>query len=415
MQVAVIGAGISGLAAANLLKEKGIGAVVYESKAEPGGLIRCTTEKGNLFHRVGGHVFNTKNAQVNEWFWNKFNKEREFIRADRNAKIWMDGKQIGYPIENHIYQLPDQYIPQIIKEILEIFKSSRKSSNFGEFLQNNFGKTLYELYFKPYNIKIWKYNLSEVPLPWLDGKLPMPDAKDLLQKNITREGDKEMVHNHFFYPQKNGSSFIANRLAKHLNIQYNCSINSIEQTAKGWRINNKNYTHVIYTGDVRELNKKIDTQNATIKQQTAAVTDLPSNGTSNVLCFIDSGDLSWLYIPSPELQCHRIIYTGNFSAHNNTGSRPTCTIEFSGKVSEEEIKKQIKHLPGNPSPIAFNYEPNSYVIQRHDTREKITKLQNSLNAQNFYLVGRFAEWEYYNMDMAIASAIATINKLQISE
>ena len=224
-----------------------------------------------------------------------------------------------------------------------------------------------------------------------------------------------MVHNHFFYPQKNGSSFIANRLAKNLNIQYNCSINSIEQTAKGWRINNKNYSHVIYTGDVRELNKKIDTQNATIKQQTAAVTDLPSNGTRNVLCFIDSGDLSWLYIPSPELQCHRIIYTGNFSAHNNTGSRPTCTIEFSGKVSEKEIKKQIKHLPGNPSPIAFNYEPNSYVIQRHDTREKITKLQNSLNAQNFYLVGRFAEWEYYNMDMAIASAIATINKLQKSE
>jgi protoporphyrinogen oxidase len=66
MQVAIIGAGISGLAATNLLKEKGIGAVVYESKAEPGGLIRCTTEKGNLFHRVGGHVFNTKNAQVNE-------------------------------------------------------------------------------------------------------------------------------------------------------------------------------------------------------------------------------------------------------------------------------------------------------------------------------------------------------------
>lgn len=150
MQVAIIGAGISGLAAANLLKEKGINAVIYESKAEPGGLIRCTTEAGNLFHRVGGHVFNTKNVQVNEWFWNKFNKEQEFIRADRNAKIWMDGKQIGYPIENHIYQLPDQYIPQIIEEILEIFKSSRKSSNFGEFLQNNFGKTLYELYFKPY-------------------------------------------------------------------------------------------------------------------------------------------------------------------------------------------------------------------------------------------------------------------------
>ncbi|MEJ7682717.1 MAG: hypothetical protein WKG06_33635 [Segetibacter sp.] len=33
---------------------------------------------------------------------------------------------------------------------------------------------LYQLYFGPYNSKIWNTDISKVPLEWLDGKLPMP-------------------------------------------------------------------------------------------------------------------------------------------------------------------------------------------------------------------------------------------------
>ena len=56
----VIGAGISGLSVANMLQERGEEVVVYERDSRPGGMIKCDIAKGCLFHRTGGHVFNTK-------------------------------------------------------------------------------------------------------------------------------------------------------------------------------------------------------------------------------------------------------------------------------------------------------------------------------------------------------------------
>ena len=68
MKICVIGSGISGLSVANMLN-KTHDVTVYEKHQQIGGLIKCTREDGNLFHRVGGHVFNSKNQEVLDWFW----------------------------------------------------------------------------------------------------------------------------------------------------------------------------------------------------------------------------------------------------------------------------------------------------------------------------------------------------------
>ena len=63
MKYAVIGAGVSGLSMAGMLLKKGHEVVVYERDSRPGGLIKCTEVQGNLYHRVGGHVFNSGRKQ----------------------------------------------------------------------------------------------------------------------------------------------------------------------------------------------------------------------------------------------------------------------------------------------------------------------------------------------------------------
>ena len=102
-RIAIIGAGISGLTVAQLLKKRHE-VVVFEKEATPGGLIRCRRVNGNLFHICGGHVFNSKREDVLDWFWSKFERSEEFTRADRNSVVFMEnGKKIPYPIENHMY------------------------------------------------------------------------------------------------------------------------------------------------------------------------------------------------------------------------------------------------------------------------------------------------------------------------
>jgi protoporphyrinogen oxidase len=411
-KVVVIGSGISGLSICRMLSDQ-YDVEIVEKDEKFGGLIKCERIGGNLFHRVGGHVFNSRNQVVLDWFWNHFDKEKDFLSARRNAKIRMNEQLVGYPIENYLYQLPAEQLKPIVNELIDKLSDEKLGiadySNFKDFLIGNFGEELYKLYFGPYNTKIWNADLAEVPLHWLDGKLPMPKLREVLLSNILKNEESAMVHSTFYYPRKDGSQFIANRLSEGLTINCSYQVKSIEYIKKkGLSINkeNKIVDSIVYCGDVRQLHTIIHIADDALQLAMKNVTDLVSNGTSNVLCETDDNDISWLYLPEEKFKAHRIIYTGNFSETNNQGSkRKTCVVEFSGKQEKSEMLKELSNLPGSLKALAFNYEPNSYIIQNHNTRENISLLKSLLKPYRIFLLGRFAEWEYYNMDKCIEAAM----------
>jgi protoporphyrinogen oxidase len=415
MKIAVIGTGISGLSIANMLnKEHEV--VLFEKEKKAGGLIKCDRINDCLFHKVGGHVFNSRNNDVLDWFWSHFDKENEFVKATRNAKVFFDNSIIGYPIENYLYLLNKDIVKNVIKELLELQTKTKISpfdyANFEDFLLGTFGETLYEIYFKPYNLKIWKTDLSTVSMQWLEGKLPMPLLQEIIENNFFRKEENEMVHSSFFYPKINGSQFIVDRLKENLNIITDNRVNEIKSVSSKLRINDADFDKLVYCGDIRQLppymKQLLIDENIDVKY----LEKLRSNGTSNLFCETDDSDISWLYIPEAFTSAHRIIYTGNFSDTNNRGSeRKTCVVEFSGKVSLEEMKEEIKKLPGNLTSITHNYEPNSYVIQDHRTREVINTAKVIFEQNNIFLLGRFAEWEYYNMDKAVEAAFVVRDKI----
>ena len=156
--------------------------------------------------------------------------KKEFTNAPRNAKIEIKNSLIDYPIENHIYQLPEEISKKIISELLE--STEIDNSNFKNYLKTSFGKTLFELYFKPYNQKIWRKNLEKISLEWLKNKLPMPDKVDILLNNIYKKQESNMAHSTFYYPVKGGSQFIVDRLATDLNVKTNNKIDVIQKIDK---------------------------------------------------------------------------------------------------------------------------------------------------------------------------------------
>ena len=219
-KIAIIGGGISGLSIAHLLTSKYF-VKVFEKESKPGGLIKCDRVKGILYHRVGGHVFNSQREDVLNWFWNYFKQDYDFTKTIRNSIISMaNGITTGYPIENHVYMLEEKQVKRIIKDIIKNVKEGKKIPlNFEEFLISRFGKTLYEIYFKPYNQKIWKQDLKKIPLSWLKDKLPMPTPEEIIFNNFSHLKEMNMVHSSFYYPKHNGSQFIADKLAERVNIE----------------------------------------------------------------------------------------------------------------------------------------------------------------------------------------------------
>ena len=119
-KIAIIGAGISGLTSAHFLKGSN-DVTIFEKEERPGGLIKCKRVNGSLFHTCGGHVFNSKYNHVLDWFWSRFDREREFVKTERNSAVFMEnGLHVPYPIENHTYMLPDDMVKGMIENAEDI-------------------------------------------------------------------------------------------------------------------------------------------------------------------------------------------------------------------------------------------------------------------------------------------------------
>ena len=418
-KIAIIGAGVSGLSAAHFLKDK-YEVTVFEKEDRPGGLIKCRRVKGSLFHTCGGHVFNSKRQDVLDWFWSKFMRDEEFSKADRNSCVFMDKGDsslehidIPYPIENHMYLFDETIQKSFYKDLDEI--DSVKGVNakftdydsFGNFLRWRFGKTLYDLYFEPYNKKVWRRDLNSVPMSWMEGKLPMPTTQEMRENNANKVEEKAFVHSSFWYEKVNGSQFLADKLAEGLDIKYNTDITSLIYHEGKWNVNGTSFDKVIFCGNIKDLVKMVDGIN--VNEYKDSIEKLEYHGTTAVFCEIDKNPYSWIYQPSRKHESHRIICTGNFSKTNNSEDLPdnrmTATIEFTDAISYEEIIDNLSRIPLNPKYIDHKYNKYTYPIQDANTRQLIKNFKSSLKVFGLYFTGRFADWEYYNMDVAMGAAM----------
>ena len=424
-KIAIIGAGISGLSTAHFLNDRYQG-TVFEKDDRAGGLIKCRRVNGNLFHTCGGHVFNSKRQDVLDWFWSKFTREEEFTKADRNSCVFMDKDEnslmhdnIPYPIENHMYLFNEDIQKAFYEDLEEIDKVKGLNAkftdyeSFGDFLRWRFGKTLYNLYFEPYNKKVWRRDLTTVPMSWMEGKLPMPTTQEMRDNNANKVEEKAFVHATFWYEKMNGSQYIADKLAEGLNIVFNADVTSIEKAGKKWMVCGQEFDKVVFCGNIKDMVKAM--KGVDVSKYAADVEALEYHGTTAVFCEIDKNPYSWIYQPSRQHESHRIICTGNFSSTNNSENLPknriTATIEFTDEIKKDQILNNLKRIPLNPTYITHIYNKYTYPIQDMNTRSMIKELKSVLAPIGFYFTGRFADWEYYNMDVAIGAAMDLCKKI----
>ena len=424
-RIAVIGAGVSGMSAAHFLKDR-YDVTVFEKECRPGGLIKCRRVNGSLFHTCGGHVFNSRRQDVLDWFWSKFVREEEFSKADRNACVFMDKNgtslehdDIPYPIENHVYFFDEVVQKAFYEDLEEIDKVKGPDAvftdyeSFGDFLRWRFGKTLYKLYFQPYNEKVWRRDLTTVPMSWMEGKLPMPTTQEMRDNNAGKVEEKAFVHSSFWYEKINGSQYIADKLSEGLKIRYHADVSSLRFVDGHWIVCGEEFSKVVFCGNVKDMVNMIEGVDVTSFKK--PVDDLEYHGTTAVFCEIDNNPYSWIYQPSRGHESHRIICTGNFAGSNNGSSVPegriTATVEFTDEISREDILENLKRIPLNPKYLDHQFNRYTYPVQDANTRSMIKSLKSRLAPHGFYFTGRFADWEYYNMDVAIGAAMDMVKAM----
>src|SRR5215469_7983286 len=166
-KVAIIGAGPAGLTAAYLLSKEEVGVVVLE--ADPvyvGGISRTATYKGFHFD-VGGHRFFSKSKSVED-FWTEILPNDMLVRA-RSSRLFYEKKFYSYPLKP-IEALLKLGIFNSTLCVLSWFKSRlfpvRNPHNFEEWVSNQFGKRLFNTFFKSYTEKVWGMSCKEISADW---------------------------------------------------------------------------------------------------------------------------------------------------------------------------------------------------------------------------------------------------------
>ena len=83
----------------------------------------------------------------------------------------------------------------------------------------------------------------------------------------------------------------------------------------------------------------------------------------------------------------------------------SATVEFTDYISKNEILDNLTRIPFSPKYITHTHTQYTYPIQHIETKNMLAELKRQIEPHGLYLLGRFAEWEYYNMDVAMGAAI----------
>jgi UDP-galactopyranose mutase len=367
----IVGTGFAGSVLAHkLATEQSKRILMIEQRAHIGGnCFDYIDENGINVHKYGPHLFHTNNTKVYEYL-KQFTK---FENYEHMVLAYIDGKNVNIPFNfNTLYQLfSKEKAHTFEKALLEQFNLNEKipilelKKTPNEDLQY-LANYIYEKMFVNYTAKQWGVKPEEIDSA-VTARVPVFVGKD-----------NRYFHDTYQVIPTEGYSEIFEKMlsADNIKILLNTKFGEIcELKDNVIYYNGQEFKgNVIYTGPIDELfdykygtlaYRSIDLQFETVEKeyfQEAAVINYPNDYT---------------YTRITEFK------------HIHPVETPKTTI-LKEYPQEHIVGKNIRYYP------VFNDENNERYQRYFDLSQNISKLM---------LVGRLAEFKYYDMDDVIERAL----------
>ncbi|HEX8334080.1 MAG TPA: FAD-dependent oxidoreductase, partial [Segetibacter sp.] len=166
-KIAIIGAGPAGLTAAYILSKLKHDVVVFEKDPKyVGGISRTESYKGYNFD-IGGHRFFSKSKEVED-FWTEILGD-DLIDRPRSSRIYYNKKFFSYPLAA-MEALTKLGVIESGLCVASYMKAKafpvKNPKNFEDWVTNQFGKRLFNIFFKTYTEKVWGTPCREISADW---------------------------------------------------------------------------------------------------------------------------------------------------------------------------------------------------------------------------------------------------------
>ena len=410
-QVAILGAGIAGLSSGWLLQEQGIDFVILEMQSYIGGLAR-SFEWGGFFCDFAAHRFFTSNEKVLQELLNLIPMARHI----RRSRIFINGRWMRDPLD--VIELGVK-LP-IVKQ-LELFWSYALRNRdlpddcFENYVLRRYGRSLYQLFFKPYTEKLFGITGSQISVLWARQKVRLANPLDTFRENTKTK------FQYFYYPLRGGYGAIANALYEKIKekVQFEAKVLGFEQR-------DGKITNVIYEQGGKQHNMPDDFIISTLPlshtgQLLGHSFPLQYQKVDAVYLLINRplvSDYHWVYFIDEDICINRLVEFKNMSAVDTPAETSVLCAEvtqYHDDVVDKVIRDLIKVGMISRKDVLDTKvirEKFAYPVYNRDYDQAILNAQDTLGQySNLYMVGRAAEFRHREVDDNFAAATETIKKI----
>jgi protoporphyrinogen oxidase len=451
--VAIIGAGPAGLTAAYLLSKNNVDVTVLE--ADPvyvGGISRTATYKGFHFD-IGGHRFFSKSKAVED-FWSEILPDDMLVRP-RSSRIFYGGKFFAYPLKA-FEALTKLGVFKSILCLLSWFKARlfpvKNPNNFEDWVSNQFGKRLFNTFFKSYTEKVWGMSCKDISADWAAQRikgLSLGSAikNALLPQRQPKDKTKviKTLINSFKYPRK-GPGMMWEACAEKTKamggqIAMGAKVTgcAYDEATETWQLRYQDAQggvhtieaqHVISSAPMRELARGLMPPMS--ERAKAAAGSLKYRDFLTVMLILKERQMfddNWIYIHDPSVQVGRIQNFRSWSPEMVPDPDKACygleyfCFEHDGLWDSSDTdlielaKKELLQIglaqEGDVMDGCVVRQKKAYPVYDDDYAKHVATVRDEIEERypNLHLVGRNGMHKYNNQDHAMMTAMLCVENI----
>lgn len=440
MKVGIIGAGPAGITAAYQLSKAGIDVDIYEAGSSVGGLAK-TISLWDQHVDLGPHRFFSTDRRVNELWLEVVGKDYDMV--DRLTRIYYNKDFFNYPLRvgNALKNLgPIEAAHCMLSYFQQKIAPIKQDGSFEDWVVNQFGRHLFEIFFKTYSEKLWGITCKELDSDFASQRIKKLSLTEAIKNAVfSGKGNKhKTLVDKFAYPHE-GSGVVYNRMAQRIrenghSVHLSMPVERVVQSGNkavalelsdGTQIA---YDHIISSMPLTLLVQRLDTTPKELLDHTAA---LKFRNTTLVYLHINDSDLfpdNWIYVHDPSLQFGRITNFRNWTPQlykNETTS--ILALEYWSydddsiwQAPEQDLielgKKEIRQtgLIGNAEILdgkAIKIR-RCYPVYNKDYKTHLKPIEHYLSGiENLSVIGRYGAFKYNNQDHSILMGILAAEKI----
>ena len=322
----VVGAGVAGLTIAYRLLQRGWSVLVVEKESRVGGLARSLYyhhDGQEFIFDLGPKIFHSNDEEVRGLIFEVL--EGHYNTFERKCSLYHFDTYFNWPLRaTEFHKLPVGLLCRVCGDVLKklLLRSPPPSTNlFPDYIRSEYGRTLYELFFKDYTEKFTCSRADDIHSDWANAAMKSSVNEDRAKKfSILKLARMALLPSptklEAFYPSRGGFGIFPEALANKIvslggEIQTSYCIDRIDPecalfASQGCEI--VQFDQLVWTGNLNDLTRLMGEASSAFNYTATVFFNIILKGQ------VPRKDL-WLHFGDPGLTILRVSIMNNFGSH----------------------------------------------------------------------------------------------------